>query len=764
MFAHSRNAAGQRHLLLDHLTGTAQLTAEFAEPLGARDLGWYLGLWHDIGKFDPEWQDYLLKAEAGRATRGSGPDHKAAGASLMARAAGLSFAALVIQGHHGGLQKYGEFKGWLQEKEQKAGAAEALKLARATVPDLEPSGRIAIPPHLEGQARGREAEALARSSELFARLMFSALVDADSLDTEHHGSPDRTSWRGNTGTLEQLWTRFDAAGRERRPSSSSVVQEARDAILDACTRAADLPPGLFRLAAPTGGGKTLAGMAFALRHALKHRHRRIIVAVPYISITEQTAQVYRAVFGESDDGRPIVLEHHSSSRDLIHEATEPDDGDFRPEALWSQLAAENWEAPIVVTTTVQLFESLFGRTRTACRKLHRLANAVIILDEVQALPVHLLDPMLDVLRELCAFYGTTVLLSTATQPAFDSIPAFRDLPATDIIQAPGPLFRSLERVQYDWRTETPLSWAEVAQLLLNEQQALVILNTKNDALAILDALRDLDIPDVRHLSTLLCGAHRRAVLEEIRVRLAAGQRCILVSTQVVEAGVDLDFPLVLRALGPLDGIIQAAGRCNREGKLGIGTRAGGRVIVFRPADGGMPPGAYRRGQQVAESLMTEAAYRGRQLDPNDPDLFRRYSQQLLSLTTTDAARIQRLRQSLDYPEVSRAFRMIDDDTESLVITGYGSDEEQQTVRTLLDGLRHPASATVVPRVALRQLQPFTVTVRRRLAKQYHQRGLIDDVHPGQRTDISYGIAEWHGRYDSIRGLVAEGASADTLVV
>jgi CRISPR-associated endonuclease/helicase Cas3 len=764
MFAHSRNAAGARHPLVDHLRATADLTSSFMEPLGAPDLGRYLGLWHDVGKLDPAWQQYLLDAEAGRTRSGHGPDHKAAGTFL---AKSLGPVALAIQGHHGGLQPGSGLGAWLNDKVALPGAQAALRLAQGLLPDLHPATPPPLPAHLMRRSSPREADAARRSAEVFVRLAFSALVDADSLDTETHASDQRAALRGNDVSIADLLVRFEAAQARRAPSPSPAVQHTRDAILAACQRAADLPPGLFRLAAPTGGGKTLSAMAFALRHARKHGRRRVVVAVPFISITEQTAQVYRDIFGPSDDGRPVVLEHHSGNADLAHADRADDAGDVTPEALWSALAAENWDAPVVVTTTVQLFESLFGRTRTACRKLHRLARAVIVLDEVQALPFHLLAPILDVLRELCAHYGTTVLLSTATQPAFESLDVLRDLPAHDILPDPAPHFRALQRVRYEWHTDTPLAWPAVADLIRDEPRSLTILNTKDDALALLDALDALDALghlDALHLSTLLCGAHRRQVLAQVRQRLAAGAPCTLVSTQVVEAGVDLDFPLVLRALGPLDAIIQAAGRCNREGRLGIGPAAGGRTIVFRPETGGMPPGTYRLAAQATLAALHAAALDNRPLDLDDPALFRRNSRELLALTNPDAAEIQRLRASLDYPEVARQFRMIDDDTESLVITQYGSDDERQAVRDLLDAIRNPGPASPSPRVVLRQLQPYVVTVRRRQAEQYRRRGLIEDIHPANRPDVSLGISEWHGRYHSARGLVTEGPGADIFVI
>ena len=270
-----------------------------------------------------------------------------------------------------------------------------------------------------------------------------------------------------------------------------------------------------------------------------------------------------------------------------------DDESPAPDAVWQRLAAENWDAPLVVTTTVQLFESLFSNRRGKTQKLHNLTGSVIILDEAQALPAGLLAPILDGLRQLTEHYGASVVLSTATQPAFDLVDEFRDIPAREIVPGHARHFEALKRVEYDFsRTDEPNEWPEVAAWMHEERSVLAIVNTKRHATELLDALGD---PDALHLSTLLCRAHRDEVLDEIRQRLAAGRPCRVVSTQVVEAGVDLDFATVFRAEAPLDSIIQAAGRCNREGRLG----RPGRMVVFRPPDDSSPPGVYRSGRDIA---------------------------------------------------------------------------------------------------------------------------------------------------------------------
>lgn len=718
-YAHSANGAGKPHDLVDHLTAVASLTARFARYLDGEQLGRLVGLWHDIGKFHPEFQEYLLSCEANPRSRGHGPDHKAAGALLALRH--LDLLPLLVQGHHGGLRKPADLKSWLAEKENDPTAQHALELARAAVLGLEPAHQPPLPDFALHDAR---------SAEMFLRFLFSALVDADYLDTERHFRAEPVAERGAGVSMAELWDRLDRNQRGFPDPGNDTVACARREVYEACVAAADQPPGLFRLTVPTGGGKTRSGMAFALRHALQHGHRRVIVAVPFITITEQTADVYRSIFGEG-----VVLEHHSA-------AARPDmsGDDFHPEHVWARLASENWDAPVIVTTTVQLFESLFASGTSPCRKLHRLARSVIILDEAQALPSHLLRPILDALRELCAHYGATVVISTATQPAFEAIPEFAAVGATEIVPNTGRYFRALKRVSYEWRTDPALGWPEVADAMRGEPQALAVVNTKKDAMALLDALRD---PQALHLSTLLCGSHRRSVIAEVKRRLEVGESCRLVSTQVVEAGVDIDFPLVMRALGPLDAVIQAAGRCNREGTLSTG-----KVIVFRPADGGSPPGAYRTGIGITGALLGRGF-----ADPHDPALASEYFKQLFQSIDTDREGIQAMRRALNYPEVARRFRMIDDDTEPVAITAYGTDEERRQVRRLLQRLRGGAPES---RALLRALQPYVVSLRRREAEKYRRAGLI--------SEVTAGLGEWMGDYDAIRGLVARDLDPDSLVV
>lgn len=729
-YAHSKNDAGDRQGLLEHLRGVATRAREFAAPLGAADLAEAVGLWHDLGKFNPDWQQYLRECETDPKRRfGKKIDHKAAGA-LLACDGGYDKLALIVQAHHGGLKtETAMLDRWLPQRERTLDLRGILVQARQHVPELASIPPLDFPAH---------AVTSHTALEIFLRLLFSTLVDADGLDTEGHTHPEHTALRTSSATMKDLWEHF-----ERQPAPQQATDditgyqeetyEYREKMYTACVAAAERPPGIFRLTMPTGGGKTRSGLAFALRHAMLHEKKRIIVAVPFISITEQTAKTYRDLFAPL--GETVVLEHHSAARDAADEEGEP-----QPEMAWARLAAENWDAPIIVTTTVQLFESLFSNRVSACRKLHRLANSVIILDEVQALPPRLLDPILDALRTLTA-YNTTVVLSTATQPAYEFLPIAANTDFQQIVEGANRYFAAMQRVRYKWRMEREMPWTEVAALMREQKQCLAVVNTKADAAALWDALGGADDPDAFALSTNLCGAHRQQTIAEVKRRLdpKVNEPCLLVSTQVIEAGVDLDFPRVLRAFAPLPSIIQAAGRCNREGKLGF---QGGEVIVFR-SEGDHAPSGYRVDKQLTEAWL---AIPGR--DPDNLDDLAAFFKDAFAFSNTDEENIQQFRIALDYPKVAEKFRMIDDDTESVIITEYKEerqpDDKRPTVLELLDALYNCHGKA---RDIMRQLQPYIVAVRRDAVPQLRNNRVIG-------PEIIPGVSEWHG-YDQKVGIVAD---------
>lgn len=533
---------------------TAKFAAEMFPPGPDRDATWQwgyvAGLWHDLGKFAPEWQAYLAsKVDQHQAEISERIDHATAGAQHAIRSKNPlgHFLAYAIAGHHSGLLDAISESACLQKRFAKCvcdfSAAPASLLERP-IPDLPPTVAADLRNPLTGA--------------FFTRMLFSALVDADFLATEAFMNAAQAKLRADDPgellpdmlpLLEQKLASF--------PSPKSVVDESRAAVQEACIRAASKHAGLFSLTVPTGGGKTLASLSFALRHAMANGQRRVIYVIPFTSIIEQNAAVFESVFEPLIEctSNPVVLQHHSNLSP-------------KKETERSRLAAENWDAPLIVTTAVQFYESLHAARTSSCRKLHNIANSVVVLDEAQCLPVDYLKPCLEALRQLSARYRTSTVLCTATQPA---IHWSKEFPiglenVHEIIERPSELYESLKRVEVIDRGA--LSDETLAQEIAALKQVLVIVNTRKHAQALFELLPESDANF--HLSALMCPAHRNVVLENVRRRLDSGASVRLVSTQLIEAGVDVDFPRAYRALAGIDAIAQAAGRCNRNGRQAMG--------------------------------------------------------------------------------------------------------------------------------------------------------------------------------------------------
>jgi len=701
------------HGLKEHLSKVAVRCRISAEKLGAAELGYYAGLWHDLGKYNPNFQQYLENCHRG--DRAESVQHAIHGAILAART--IQPLAAIIHGHHAGLPHITEMM------EKRIHDPDWQDSYQVVIDNAQKSG-IELDPDFDWQSLMTDLGFDEFGYELFLRLLFSALVDADYLDTESHFEPETSEQRSSPTNVVELWNVLRANQERLLDESASKqnivnVNQVRAEVYQCCIDAAEPEhkPGVFRLAVPTGGGKTRSSLAFALKHAVINKLDRVIVAVPYTSIIEQTVEVYREIFGND-----AVLEHHSAAK------TNVDNEDARATQAKARLATQNWDVPLVVTTTVQLFESLFSRKTSRCRKLHNITNSVIILDEVQTLPIGLMQPIVNVLEELAKRYRVTIVLCTATQPALEGESAY--LKGFSSIQDIVPVeqakshFRSLSRVNYEF-PETLWSWSQVREdiELHQHEQALVILNTRKDALQLLSEFSKLDeSSSVFHLSTLLCGAHRRKVLAEVKSRLYYNQPCILISTQVVEAGVDLDFPAVYRALGPLDRIVQAAGRCNREGKR----EAKGRVVIFQPEAGGMPLGEYHTAFTETANLLQ------RQPDMKDPEIFLPYFRSLYQGIDTDKYGIQKSRAQLNYPETADKFKLIPDDTQPVVI------EYDDTVKMLLRQIQRRK----LRKSDHRDLQPYLVNLRNREFQ----------AAAGVRREVAPGIWVWEGGYDAVRGI------------
>src|SRR5579859_1357396 len=730
--AHTKNLQGKRQYLEEHLHNVADATERYCALFGGATLGRLAGLLHDIGKYDPAFQQYLINAEQNPHKGTRGPDHKGAGTVLAQTVEARGLLAFLINGHHGGLAARSDLKTTILERQANKAVQDAIATAKRMIPELQAIPRDFIPTHISTSL----------VQEFFVRMVFSALVDADFLDTEQHFNGGKRAERANQWPIADLWERFSASYTQAFANApKSSLNTIRTEVYQNCLNAAHLPPGFFRLTVPTGGGKTLSSLAFALQHALQHDFERIIYAIPYTSIIDQTAEVFRKTLGDAG----AMIEHHSNIE--LQDPEKPTLAEVR-----RRLAAENWDASLIVTTTVQLFESLSGRGTGKCRKIHNIARSIIVLDEVQMLPVYLLIPILDVLRQLVEYYGVSVVLCTATQPDFGSRQGFEGLDSIrEIIPLPlqAEHFAALKRVEYQLPApDESWTWEQIAARVQAEQQILVIVNTRRDATEIMDRLSAEDSLDQEdafalfHLSTRLCGMHRRAVLAEVRRRLKEKEPCRLIATQVIEAGVDVDFPLVMRAVGPLDRIVQAAGRANREGKM----EQPGQVILFLPADGRTPKGSYLVGSDITKSLLKEGL-----ADLHDQGLYQQYFREYYDHPFLDHHRIQEARKSFDYPLVAEKFRMIEDDC-TPVIVRYDPPwlEGEHPIEALFNNISFPE------RKYLRALQPYTVNLLNHEFEKAKQKGLVYEIIPD--------VWIWQGKYDyGEDGTHGQGIVLDSIV-
>jgi CRISPR-associated endonuclease/helicase Cas3 len=704
--------------LEEHLRGVASLASGFAKAFDSESWGYCAGLWHDLGKYQAEFQERLLGSRVSVEHSGAG----AALASKKSKELGLPLA-FVIAGHHAGIANLVSSEPGLPTplQERLKENASALEGIRPVIPAQIAGRPIAeIPAFLRAKPglRRNEIERLRRASEFWTRFLFSALVDADRLDTEAFCEADKAALRSRFSSIVTLRERLDSFIDQKMDAlptneKTTPVNLSRAEILQACRKAATLLPGVFSLTVPTGGGKTLSAMSFALNHAERYGLRRVIVVIPYTSIIEQNADVYSQGLGAEN-----VVEHHSS--------LDPDKKRTKyGEELTGrhELACENWDAPVIVTTTVQFFESLFSNHSSRCRKVHNIARSVIVLDEVQSLPPGFLLSIVEALNELATHYGCSIVLSTATPPALAARERFEMGLAgiREIVGNTKELAEKLKRVEYEWPAEgvPSMTWPQLAGKMAEHHQVLAVVHKRDDACALARELKSV-VPDecVWHLSALMCAAHRSESLVKIKDALARGAACRVVSTQLVEAGVDLDFPVVYRALGGLDSIVQAAGRCNREGHLDRG-----RVIVFR-AQTSPPRGTPRQAMEVTETLLSES---GGDLDPSDPDLFEKYFRMLYLVKDLDAKRIQTFRQEFSFASVGREFKLIEDGFTRPVVVPYG--EAGKHVQELRQ-LRHQVPPKGPTRETMRGLQRFIVNIYPDAFAKFSAAGALEEVIEG----------------------------------
>lgn len=713
--AHSANSDGIIQTMKEHSSGVGKLMREFALSESFADLYEYCGLIHDIGKYSDSFQNYI-------SGQGSKTRHAIYGA-ILAKDASLIEVMFPVYGHHAGLPN----------KPSMAGDIKAELITNRAYYD-------AIYEHWrddnDKQLNVPDDE-LFRSlpdilqKECFVRMLYSALVDADCLDTERHFAKKKFEQRKSvvlepdalSAKLEQEFMRF-----EQDPEKKNLpINQLRNRVRLYAESKANLPQGFYSLTLPTGLGKTLCSINWALAHAQCHKNiSRIIIVLPFVSIIDQTAGKLKEIF--NDEKNDFVLEHHSN---VIYAENE-DKEEYNPKLL----ATENWDYPIIVTTNVQFFESLFSNKHSDCRKLHNIQDAVIIFDEIQTLPMGITEPtltMLDNLQQLCR---CSILFCTATQPDFATREGFRGISHIEsLVENPEMVFEQTRRVTYHPVNDyNEVSISELSDIVIhNKQSALVVFNTKKKARIFLEEIKGGQaFKHYFHLSTSMCPDHRKSVLKEIQEVLKKNEAVIVCSTQLIEAGVDLDFPSVYREIAPLESIIQSAGRCNREGKRkdDNGNEIKGDVYLFALTEVGQPSKEYDSWSQFANLL-----YKGKEEQLYTHDFYGYYYRELTkSFVDTDRLKITEDRRKLLYQTASDKYKIIDKKTQTLFVYKYNEES-----RKLYDRIK---DQEFMSKQDYQLVSQYCVQVYEKFVSDNNSYILPEKC----------GINVWHGKYDNTFGL------------
>ena len=726
----------------EHCLNVARLARELIyedeDSCGLKDLAYNAGLLHDFGKYRPDFQRYILSA-SGANQSGKVPP-KAPHAIVGAIEARRLFddpmiadtLAYCISGHHRGLYDHNEMERRLRHGEHKRWCDACEKLTSVEDLGTTDCDDVGEPYDLQ----------------MAIRMLFSALVDADRLDTEQFMTPDlsaeRLRIRSNYAPLCTLRERLRAKTESFRSAPDTPVNRARAYFLESCrTHGAESDPGIYTLSLPTGAGKTISSMAWALEMAIRNHHDRIIYVIPYTSIITQTAMVFREIFGKDN-----ILEHHSEV--VVEQQTEDDNSDEQMSRL--KFLTENWDAPIILTTNVQFFESLFASKPAKCRKVHSIANSVIVMDEVQALPEGFLSPILSAIDTLSEAFHCSILCCSATQPVYDE-----DLNSPDdgsdyytpldtrgdLVSREAKYFVPFDRVDYHLEPQTVTS-QELADRLAAEHSVLCVLNSRKDAGQVYRALRDLPkvkADEVIHLSRSMCSAHLRRAIETIKERMREGKPTKVISTQLIEAGVDLDFPCVWRAHSGLGSIIQAGGRCNREGKM----ERRGQVFVFSLANGSRPFGNIARGCNATKMLLHKLS--NKITDLTDPEVIAKYYRLYFKdISDFDTEGIEKDLtedpEDINFESAAERFKLIDDEGTFPVIVPY-MEEGKALVRKI-------RNHEILTREDYHRMQEYSVSLRQGDYSTLLGHGNIEQI-PWGEDFISVLVDD--ECYDSVAGVV-----------
>ncbi len=721
-YAHSENIKGEKHPLSKHLSSTASLVSSFSCDESYRELFEITGFLHDLGKYQENFQRYLIKG--GR--RGSVP-HAVWGAGYARKLKSLE-SSIVIDGHHKGLPDKADWK------------SDTAPFENNDVNDFEEVIKEFLSDNGISESKLQNIkiplfDKIKSQRELFTRYLFSALTDGDWLSTEAHFEPETHSLRPAAELkIDEMINKLETAF-SLKPGAGEINVLRNQARLEVLANS-DKLPGFFSLSLPTGLGKTLTSIAWALNHARANRLKRIIVVLPYVNIIDQTAAIFKDIFGENS-----VLEHHSGYNEEC--SVENAEECKLLEERMKELACENWDYPLIVTTTVQFFESLFSNKPSKCRKVHNIANAVVIFDEVQTLPKHLILPTLQMLKDVHTVMKTSFLFCTATQPAFEKRHGFDGIDGiTPLIASPAKLYEKTSRVRYSFINNLePIQLEELfKEVYSRDSSSLVIFNTKKAAAEFFElASSSKKWHESYHLSTAMCPFHRKEVIKQIIKSLSDGIKLLVVSTQLIEAGVDLDFPVVFRAAAPLESIIQSAGRCNREGKLGP---AGGETCIFRLSDSGMPDKTYSACAGHAIEMIKAAPEKVYHYN-----MFNEYYRQIINLyVDPDKKGISEARDNFNFKTVNDIYRIIEKATVGLYVYCFNDEST-----ALFDSLKYKKHLS---RDDFRKMQMFTVQVYRDFINKNGQFCSSDPR----------GFIVWYGKYDRNMGLAAPNKEDEVLII
>lgn len=664
--AHTKEASVQT--IKEHLLGTAEKCKEFGQTFRSGENAYLCGIFHDIGKYSDKFQKRIYE-------EGNPVDHSTAGAVEIYKCLPRTGILLsyCISGHHTGLPDGGSRFDTADEATLYGRLKKELEPYSVYKSDLEFEFSN-IKPTLPIRPIGKGGF----SVSFYIRMLFSCLADSDFLDTENYMQGDKE--RGGFESIDELNQKFDKFIYHMKAPESSINKVRAD-ILSQCIEKACGEKGLYTLTIPTGGGKTISSLAFALKHAREYKQQRIIYVIPYNSIIEQNAAVFKDILGAEN-----VLEHHSNySYDNVQENEQADK---------YNLASENWDVPVIVTTTVQFFESLFSNKASKCRKLHNIANSIIIFDEAQLFPLPYLKPCIHAISELVYNYGSSVVLCSATQPKLtDLFP--KEISVKEIYNETEKVFLCFKRTKIIFTGE--LQDTDLAQRLNEEKQVLCIVNTRKHAQNVFDLLNG---DGCYHLSTLMYPKHRKEILKEIRERLKESLPCRVISTSLIEAGVDVDFPVVYRAEAGLDSVIQAAGRCNREA-----TKKEGTVYVFKPAKEyrKQMPDMLKRPAEITNIIAHQFS------DISSPEAISSFFSELykVGVNHLDVKKIVNrfetgMERDFSFPfaEIAAEFHLIETATRPIIITR--TDEADKLVQRLKIGEKN--------RNLMREIQQYSVNV------------------------------------------------------